>query len=1733
MGARLMAFFLLVSLSQNMFAHSVGQLQTTKYFAPETVQMLLTRAATGTAGFQVGDTVSYIVQFTPVGNSSTTGVAGYVTDYIPPGTQVIGASIVTPVGATYVDVAPDLPAAIDNGWGTSTAGGARPQDTFGAPFNAAGYDRSGRCAARGLTNNCNGSLAQLYADTGIFFSTDPRTAAFPAAPARIQQAVNGYVVNPGGAVQLNPLLNQAVATTHNLWDAQQTNAFGTGTSTGTGAGVPALPSIGPNANGSQGVISFNNIGIGSTPYGAGSPVAGPQTGFPLDATGNTGPWQRISYAGSRVGTMATDPANAVQSTFNEPLADGVAIKGAPTGLGWRLSTLNPLPANTNAVRWAIGRLVVGQNKYVKISLRITAPVPAGGIINGSEVFGGDSGDGDDGADNPWRYHVPSVADNNSNLFVRKDVIGVNCALPTGTVPSLDSTCTPSDGVNIPANASVRYRITYLNSGNATQNNVVLSDILPFQAAAAGPPAIVAVSSSVVPNSFTVISGQNILPTSPAAPAANSTFSFKPITTLGGGEGGSVKFDVQLTAAAGALVGNKATLTSAGIPLGVSSNMVSAVINTPLLTVGKTTSTPAVSPGGTATYTITVTNGGGAAATNIILTDFLPFIGTTVDTTRRFSFAANGAAAVNGVAFTPPAPTVGTPTLAPYAPVAPATTNQQQVQWSLGAGVTLPAGQSLTLTFTAAVGANMPASAAAYTNDVRAAAGTINASGSALAPVVVANPLQVTKTIDCVYNTAGTQCNAYTGSGSIPANAKVRYRLNYTNSGSTSNTNVFLCDQLPTQVAGIGAVSTPAIAPIPAGPFTDVPPVGVRTSPANAACGYAGGNNFSYNVGTLLAGASGVAFFDAQTSGVTSIATITNQGKIVSTQSPSGSISDVTVSAVPPPIVSISKTTSTPAINLNGTATYTITVTNNGTSPINTIRVYDFLPFTGAVATSRFNFTGTPVISGMTSVAAATAVPPVIAPYSANTTQQQVLWDFGAQTLAAGASFTITFQAQAGTTMPASAAAYTNNMAVTYNVGATSFTQNGSSSAPVTINPNLTLTKSIVCVYVSATTCNAYVAGATLPVNAKVRYQLAYQNTGAIAQTAVVLSDTLPAQTAATSVSNVAAVSGPIAVTTTPALASITAGGTFSFPSTTVNAGVSGAITFDVQTTGTNGAVVTNNAKIVSALAPEGLTASASATVAAGTPNLTVTKTVVGSPNILPGGAITYRLTITNTGAATADTIKVYDFLPTSGGTTDNALTRLGFGGSSVFGGTIAAVTPTLTVPPTITPFSSANNQQQMLWDFGTPGQTLAPGASFTIDFTANAGASMPSGTYNNVARVSFDSPTGGGANNSALVPMQIVAPNLALTKTHSGNFTVGGTFPYTLIVNNLLGTAPTVGTITVTDTLPNGLTYVPAGSGGTGWSCAAVGQVVTCTSTAAFPAIAAGAAASGNPITLNVLAGTAAAPSVTNSATVSGGGEPAANNGDNSVIDATVVNVVPSTTFITDGMQSASPGSTVNYTHVFTAGVAGSVTFTSANVPNPSISGWANVIYRDTNCNGVLDAGEGAAQLSGAIAVAAGAQVCIIVKEFVPAGAPIGAQDQITVTATFTPTVGVPVVLTHTDLTTAMLTAGLGLIKEVRNVTTAGAFGSNNAALPGQVLEYRITYTNPGSSALLSVVINDATPAFTTFLIAACGPNVPNIICSVTTQPGAGGTGSLVWTLGGTLAPGSQSTVTYQVTVQP
>jgi uncharacterized repeat protein (TIGR01451 family) len=1004
-------------------AHSVGQVQTTKFLAPETGGVLLARASSGAPGFAVGDLVSYIIQFTPVNNGANIGVAGYITDYIPPGTEVVGAAIVSKDGAgNFNDIPPSFPGGIDDGWG-------RGQNTFLSPFNVSTYDATGRCAAAGFTggtaDNCNGRLSQLHADTGIFYSTDPRTAVFPALPVRIEQGTNGYNINPTGANNLNGIIGQAAATTHNLWDADQTNAFGT-----TAAAVGNL--LAPKSP----ALSLSS-GTGPAPYNAGSAVAGPQTGYQLDNTGAVGPWSRIAYAGSRIGDNTTGPALSATGGFP------VAVGGFPTAGGHNLSTSNPLPAGTNAVRWAVGQLTVGEIRYVKITLRLTAPVPTAGMVNSSEVFGGDAGGADDGKDSVWRYHVPSVADNNSNLLVQKTV---KCVVVAGV-------CQPNSGAYVPQDAVIRYQITYLNAGALPQTNVVLRDVLPCFTAA---------NASTV---TAIVSGPITFPTvnPPVTAAGNcgtgvrSTVTFPTLSTLAAGAGGTVEIDIKTNDANGDLLINTAKLTSAQVPGGVTANAVSNVDSASNLVISKIANTPLVGPGGTVSYSIVVENVGTANATNIALFDVLPSMGGVANALTRFSYASTGLVTVTtspaGSTVTLP-PTVATlvpPTLAPYSGSALAS-NSQQVGWTF-ASSTLVAGGKLTLTYTALVGASVSASATPYYNSaiVTYAGGAGRADAPNTAPVVVTSPLSVSKTIECYF--VGASCVPINAAGQIPPNAKIRYRIDYANTGGVSIANVVLSDTLPCLTPANAVTNIQIIAgPIPV-PLTNPPVTAAGVCPSPRV-------TYSFPAITLGAGQTGTVKIDVQTNALLGNQVINTA--VLSAAGFATASSDAQATVAAQPVLQIVKTANTTAAAPGTTLSYTITVSNTGTTAAQTITVYDWLPTSGPTnaVNTRFSYVSTSAIVGLTSVLPVVNRPPTQSPYNSAATnpnlnnQEEVVWSFGTQTLAAGASFSITFSSLVGasTTYPTS---YDNYARASFSGGAAN---SGVASAAVGLLAKLAVSK---------------------------------------------------------------------------------------------------------------------------------------------------------------------------------------------------------------------------------------------------------------------------------------------------------------------------------------------------------------------------------------------------------------------------------------------------------------------------------------------------------------------------------------------------------------------------------------------------------------------------------------------------------------------------------------------------
>ena len=108
---------------------------------------------------------------------------------------------------------------------------------------------------------------------------------------------------------------------------------------------------------------------------------------------------------------------------------------------------------------------------------------------------------------------------------------------------------------------------------------------------------------------------------------------------------------------------------------------------------------------------------------------------------------------------------------------------------------------------------------------------------------------------------------------------------------------------------------------------------------------------------------------------------------------------------------------------------------------------------------------------------------------------------------------------------------------------------------------------------------------------------------------------------------------------------------------------------------------------------------------------------------------------------------------------------------------------------------------------GTGGQRSKAGAAATVGASVVVTLVLLEAALRVITR-------SGTLRGFPLCPIDPAAPVLSITKTHTGNFTQGQTnATYTVTVSNT-GNAPTSGTITVTETVPSGLTLVSmAGTG--------------------------------------------------------------------------------------------------------------------------------------------------------------------------------------------------------------------------------------------------------------------------------------------------------------------------------
>jgi uncharacterized repeat protein (TIGR01451 family) len=239
-----------------------------------------------------------------------------------------------------------------------------------------------------------------------------------------------------------------------------------------------------------------------------------------------------------------------------------------------------------------------------------------------------------------------------------------------------------------------------------------------------------------------------------------------------------------------------------------------------------------------------------------------------------------------------------------------------------------------------------------------------------------------------------------------------------------------------------------------------------------------------------------------------------------------------------------------------------------------------------------------------------------------------------------------------------------------------------------------------------------------------------------------------------------------------------------------------------------------------------------------------------------GNTLTYTVTLTNNGSATATGVVFNDPIPAGTSFVPSSVT--------VDGAPVAGNPSTGISIGDIPSLASRVVRFQVIVNSVPSGGSVRNTSNWTYSYTA--------------CTASFNDTL---VSNEVITTIGASAPDLSISKTHVGNFTQGQTgATYTLTVQNV-GTIASTGAVTVNDALPAGLTATAIG--GTGWTC-------TLTPLACSRSDALAAGASYPPITLTVNVGSGVSGTLTNTATVSGGGDTTPPN--NSASDPTVINAV-------------------------------------------------------------------------------------------------------------------------------------------------------------------------------------------------------------------------------------------------
>lgn len=420
--------------------------------------------------------------------------------------------------------------------------------------------------------------------------------------------------------------------------------------------------------------------------------------------------------------------------------------------------------------------------------------------------------------------------------------------------------------------------------------------------------------------------------------------------------------------------------------------------------------------------------------------------------------------------------------------------------------------------------------------------------------------------------------------------------------------------------------------------------------------------------------------------------------------------------------------------------------------------------------------------------------------------------------------------------------------------------------------------------------------------------------------------------------------------------------------------------------------------------------------------------------------------------------------PTLTATIPAGLTFVSGGGN---GWTCSAAGANLTCVRTngIMPADSSFNYTASITFTGT-----APG-SYAVVFTLNPGPELlPNGTV---------------PQTTAIINVQPTGADLSLRKLGpSGNATVGGTVTYTLRLENL-GPDSVNGTVTVTDTLPNQITFISAS--GPGWSCSRSGSTVTCTTSGTF------GVGYFPDITISISPRNGAVGNMVNTACVAVS-NPADNVPANNCSSATTTVVTSSADVsITASVSPASgyTGQTFTYTYTITnsgPGLASSVSF--ATEVHPDNANTINTTQGSCSIESGYPTPRHITCSLGNMASGTSATITLQQRVFL--------QGTVVNTATVSSPTGDPNFANNSASTNYASLAGADMQIQVAHSPASPTAGSP--------LTYTLTVFNAGLSATNGTVVTHTLPAGTIFLSAtpsagSCSQASGLVTCNLGNSP--------------------------------